>query len=309
MKLIRDLTKLPGEFRAGAIAIGNYDGVHLGHARIVRRLLAHAEHVGGLATIFTFEPHPVRLLRPAEAPPPLTWLNRKAELLEALGVHAMVAYPTDEAFLALSPRAFFDQIVVGRLAAKAIVEGPNFFFGHNRQGNIGTLDEYARGAGIELEIVPPLEIGGEVVSSSRVRRLVAAGLVDEARGLLTEPYRIRGLVTHGAGRGARLGFPTANVAGIDTLVPGTGVYAGRAIVSGGACWPAAVHIGPNPTFSEQALKVEVHLIGFEGSLYGQPLEVDLLSRLRDVVPFADVSALREQLKHDVACARDLAAKA
>jgi riboflavin kinase/FMN adenylyltransferase len=145
-------------------------------------------------------------------------------------------------------------------------------------------------------------IGGEPVSSSRVRRLVAAGSVDDARQLLTQPYRVRGMVRHGAGRGAKLGFPTANVDAIDTLLPGPGVYAGRA-AAGGALWPAAINVGPNPTFGEQAMKVEVHLIGFQGSLYGEPLEVDFLSRLRDIQRFDNVAALLAQVGTDVAEAK------
>jgi riboflavin kinase/FMN adenylyltransferase len=308
VKLFRDLAQLPDPCRSGAIAIGNYDGVHRGHARIIERLIAQARRVGGPALVFTFDPHPVRILRPSHAPPPLTWTDRKAELLDELGVDAMIAYPTDEALLALSPRDFFDRIVVGALAARAIVEGPNFYFGHNRQGTIETLGQFAAAAHIELEVVPPVEIDGAMVSSSRVRKLIAAGQIDEACHLLTRPYRIRGMVTHGAGRGAKIGFPTANVDAIDTLLPGVGVYAGRAITTAGI-WPAAINVGPNPTFGEHALKVEVHLIDYQGLLYGQPLEVDFLARIRDVHPFPGLDALRTQLEHDVAAARQIAGAA
>src|SRR4029078_1658482 len=142
-----------------------------------------------------------------------------------------------------------------------------------------TLAGLCKAADVSLEIVPPISVGGEIVSSSRVRAAIAAGDVDLARQLLTRPYRVRGMVTHGAGRGGRIGVPTANLAAIDTLLPAQGVYAGRAITPGGN-WPAAVNIGPNPTFGEQALKIEAHLIGFNGSIYGQPLEIEFLSRLR-----------------------------
>ncbi len=291
--------------RSGAIAIGNFDGVHWGHARIVERLLAKARAVEGPAVVFTFDPHPVRLLRPAEAPPPLTWTDRKAELLAALGVDAVVAYPTDEALLQLDAQEFFDRIVRGELDARAMVEGPNFYFGRGRGGTIEVLHRLAAAAGIQLEIVDPLVIDGEIVSSSRVRQLLVAGKVGEARQLLTRPYRLRGMVTHGAARGGRIGFPTANLAAIDTLLPGLGVYAGRAWHKGRS-WPAAINVGPNPTFGEQALKLEVHLIDFAGALYGEPLEVDFLARLRDIQPFAGVEALKEQLRRDVAAAKKVA---
>jgi riboflavin kinase/FMN adenylyltransferase len=302
VKIIRDLAQWPAELRQGAVSVGNFDGVHLGHARIVNVLLAKAHAVGGPAVVFTFDPHPVRLLRPAETPPPLTWTARKAELLAELGIEAMVAYPTDEALLALSPAEFFSRIVLEKLAARAMVEGQNFFFGRDRTGNVDTLRQLTATAGLELEIVPPVVVDGEVVSSSRVRRLIGQGHVDQARRLLTQPYRVRGMVTHGAGRGARLGFPTANVDAVDTLLPGTGVYAGRAYALG-QVWPAAVNVGANPTFGEHAFKVEAHLIGADVELYGQPLEVDFLRRLRDVHPFAGVEALRDQLERDVEAAR------
>ncbi len=301
VQLIRDFAELPAELRGGAVAIGNFDGVHRGHAQIVQRLLERAAGVRGPAIVFTFDPHPVRLLRPAEAPPPLTWTDRKAELLGALGVNAMLAYPTDEALLQLTAHEFFRQIVVERLDAKAIVEGPNFYFGHKRSGTIDVLRTFCQQAGIGLDVVEPISTAGELVSSSRVRGLLAAGDIAAANSLLTQPYRIRGMVAHGAGRGAKLGFATANVEAIDTLLPAAGVYAGRAWV-GQTAWPAAINLGPNPTFGEHALKTEVHLIGFQGSLYGQVLEVDFLARLRDIQRFSGVDALREQLQADIAAA-------
>jgi riboflavin kinase/FMN adenylyltransferase len=269
---------------------------------LAERLVGAARGAGGPAVVFTFDPHPVWILRPDSAPPPLTWTDRKAELLGELGVDAVIAYPTDTALLELSAEDFFRRIVVERLAAKDVVEGTNFYFGHGRAGTIDVLRRLCRAAKIGLEVVEPVMIGGEPVSSSRVRRLVAAGSVDDARQLLTQPYRVRGMVRHGAGRGAKLGFPTANVDAIDTLLPGPGVYAGRA-AAGGALWPAAINVGPNPTFGEQAMKVEVHLIGFQGSLYGEPLEVDFLSRLRDIQRFDNVAALLAQVGTDVAEAK------
>ncbi len=303
MKLIRQVTHLPGELRCGAVAIGNFDGVHRGHARIVERVIEQARELGGPALIFTFDPHPVRLLRPTEAPPPLTWTDRKAELLAELGVDALIAYPTDEALLQLTPRVFFQRIVREQLGARAMVEGPNFFFGHDRTGTIDVLRQLTTEAGIRLDVVDPLVVDGEFVSSSRVRRLLGEGRVLEARHLLTQPYRVRGMVVHGAGRGVQLGFGTANLDAIDTLLPGAGVYAGRGFVNN-TRWPAAINIGPNPTFGEQALKVEVHLVGWNaGPLYGQPLEVDFLTHLRNIQRFAGIEALKEQLQQDIESAR------
>ena len=313
MQLHRTLTDLSPSARAaiqrGAVSIGNFDGVHRGHARIVEQLLASGKQAGGPAVVFTFDPHPVRLLRPELAPPPLTWTDRKAELLAQLGVDAMIAYPTDEQLLQLSPEEFFNQIIREQLDAQAMVEGPNFFFGRNRAGDIGKLRALCEQADISLTIVAPLQTADtdDFVSSSRIRKMVAAGDVDAARSMLTQPYRLRGMVTHGAARGGKIGFPTANIDAIDTIMPGMGVYAGRAHVTrDDSTWPAAINIGPSPTFGEHEARVEVHLIGFSGSLYGEPLEVDFLARLRDIQPFASVAALQEQLTRDVDRAKSIA---
>lgn len=304
MKLIRNLNELPDELRGGAVSIGNFDGVHRGHARIVETLRASAVKAGGPAIVFTFDPHPVRLLRPDAVPPPLTWADRKAELIEELGVDGMIVYPTDENLLALTPEEFFRAIVVEQLGARAMVEGPNFYFGKGRVGNIEVLRSLCEGSDVALEVVPPLTFGGDYVSSSRIRRLIEAGDVAAAAEMLTRPYCIRGMVTHGAGRGAKIGFPTANIDAIDTILPATGVYACVAIF-GDERWPAAVNIGPNPTFGEDHLKVEAHVIGYSGSLYGRPLEVDFLARVRETRPFASVAELQQQLAADVRFVQEL----
>ncbi|MEK6249866.1 MAG: bifunctional riboflavin kinase/FAD synthetase [Planctomycetales bacterium] len=298
MDIIRHSDNLPEAVRGGSVTIGNFDGVHLGHAQIIRRLVAKAVEAGGPPVVFTFEPHPVRLLRPESAPHPLTWTDRKAALLAELGVGALVAYPTDRSLLQLEPSDFFADIVVRWLGARSMVEGPNFHFGRDRKGDVQTLSQLASAAGVDLEIVDPVEREGQIVSSSRVRQLLAEGQLDTVTRLLTQPYRIRGMVTHGAGRGKSIGFPTANLEAVDTLLPAEGVYAGRAYVSGRS-WPAAINIGPNPTFGEAALKVEVHLAGFDDSLYSLPVEVDFLARLRDIHPFSDVEQLKQQLAADV----------
>ncbi len=305
MKLIRKLDEFPSPFEGGAVAIGNFDGVHRGHARIVSRLIQAAKDCSGPAIVFTFDPHPVRLLRPKETPPPLTWTERKAHLLGELGVDMMIAYPTDEALLNLSAREFFDQIIRRKLAAGGMVEGPNFVFGHGREGTIDVLRQFTSQAGMTLDIVDPIQRDGELISSSRIRKLIAKGDVGQAATMLTRPYRLRGLVTHGMARGTKIGFPTANVDAVDTMLPASGVYAALGYIDGEP-WPAAVNLGPNLTFGEDALKLEVHLIGWQDTLYGQTMEVDFLDRLRDIQQFDGVDALVAQLGKDVAAARQIA---
>ena len=303
MKLYTDLDELPADFRAGAVTIGNFDGVHRGHARLLQRLTDRAAQFGGPAVVFTFAPHPVQLLRPHETPAPLTWTTRKAALLGMQAVDIMIAYPTTHEFLALTPAACFQQIVCDRLSASAMVEGPNFRFGQGRAGTTETLQRLCTAAGISLDIVSPVVENGAFISSSRIRDALAAGDVDAANGMLTQPYRIRGQVTHGAGRGRRLGFATANLSDVQTLIPGAGVYAGRAEVQG-KTYQAAINIGSNPTFGEHQLKIEVHLLDFSGSIYGDLLEVDVLHRIRDVETFASLEQLKKQLRMDLKHVRE-----
>lgn len=303
--LIRHLSELPASLRAGAVAIGNFDGVHVGHAALIERLIARARALGGAAVVFTFDPHPAALLYPDAVPPPLTATPRKAELLAALGVDATFAYPTDNEILSWSADEFFQRILREQLDARAIVEGPNFFFGRQRSGTIEYLAQLCRAAGIELEVVEPLQVDGSSVSSSRIRDLIQAGDVAAADRLLTEPYRVRGEIVRGAGRGATLGFATANLRPVGMVLPPLGVYAGHAWLRGTG-YPAAIHIGPNPTFGEEQVKFEVHIIGIDESLYGEMLDVDFLDRLRDVRVFDQVAQLRDQLRRDVDAARRVA---
>jgi len=304
MQLLRSLDRLPPELTGGAVAIGNFDGVHRGHARLVERLVAQAQKVGGPSVVFTFDPHPLAILKPEWLPTPMTRSERKADLLGQLGVDAVIAYPTDRALLDLTPQQFFDLIIRQRLKAKAIVEGPNFNFGKDRAGNVEVLRRLCANAGTTLEVAEPVAIDGELISSSRVRSLIQSGAIGQANQLLTQPYRLTGIVGRGAERGRTIGFPTANLEQIQTVLPALGVYAGRAWVDAKP-YAAAINIGPNPTFGENAVKIEVHLIDFNGNLYDRPLAVELLDRLRDIQPFPHVQALIDQLRLDVAEAQEL----
>ncbi len=307
MRLLRSLDNLPDELRHGAITIGNFDGVHLGHARIAEKLVARSHQLDRAAVVFTFDPHPAEVLRPDQAPRPLCWTERKAELLAEFGVDAVIAYPADKAFLQLEAVDFLDEIVRRRLAAKAVVEGPNFFFGHNREGNIGLLARFCRDSNVLLDVVEPVQVDGQIVCSSWIRTLLAGGRVDQAERMLARPYRIRGGVVRGSGRGMDMGRPTANLARVETLLPGEGIYAGRAMVDG-RFWPAAISLGPNPTFDEYDRKVEIHVVDYAGQLYDRRIEVDFLARLRDIVRFDSVGQLVLQMDRDVAAARKIAAQ-
>jgi riboflavin kinase/FMN adenylyltransferase len=307
LKVLRNLDDFSDDLRGGAVTIGNFDGVHRGHARLVRRLRRLADEIGGPAIVFTFDPHPAWILHPDAAPQPLIWNQRKAEILRELGADVVLIYPADRAFLELDARQFFQQIVLGRLGAKGMVEGPNFFFGRNRSGTLQVLEDLCADAGVRLELAEPVEVDGRVVSSSMIRELIIQGRTAEARIMLGRPYRIRGLVVRGAGRGTKIGYPTANLERIDTLLPCDGIYAGRAWVDQ-AAYPAAVSLGANPTFHETALKVEAFLLDFDGNLYDRTLQIDFFDRIRETKRFDSVKALTDQMALDVAAVRSIAAQ-
>jgi riboflavin kinase/FMN adenylyltransferase len=292
----------PGAFRGGAVAVGNFDGVHRGHAALLAELRDRARAAGGPAVAVTFDPHPLQLLRPEHFLPVLTTTPDRVALLQASGADRVLVLRTTPDLLQLTAADFFREVIRQRLGARAQVEGANFAFGRGREGNIDTLARLCREADVALTVVPPFVLDGVPVSSSRVRSALVRGAVEAAATLLGRPYRVRGTVGTGQRRGQTLGFPTANLERIETVLPGDGVYAVR-VRHEGRTWPGAANMGPNPTFGEQARKVEVHLIGFQGDLYGQALAVDFVARLRDTRPFRGADDLVAQLRHDVEEAR------
>ena len=301
MTLIENLDEIPESLRNGVVTIGNFDGVHLGHATLIRRMREYGDSPP--VVVFTFHPHPAAVLRPENAPQPLTWINRKAKLLERLGVDAVIACPTSREMLEWSAETFFERILCEKLRARHVVEGTNFRFGRNRSGDVKKLGELCRENGMTCEMVEPVVVGGSAVSSSRIRGLISRGEIREANRLLTNPYRIRGMVVHGLARGRTLGFPTANLEAIDTLLPGHGIYAGRAIYND-RFYPAAIHVGPNTTFHEKNPKVEVHILDFQESIYGKLLKVEFLEYLRGIIAFSGRETLIMKIQEDVRRVRE-----
>ncbi|MEM8667704.1 MAG: bifunctional riboflavin kinase/FAD synthetase [Planctomycetota bacterium] len=287
--------------RGGVITIGNFDGVHRGHARLLREVRTIADRLGGPAVAVILDPHPVSILRPEAAPQRLSWIERRAQRMAPLGIDCLVVCETTREFLRMTADQFFRSLVVERLAAQAVVEGPNFYFGRNRGGNVERLEMLCREQELELRIVDASHTeDGQMISSTRIRKLLNDGCVSDASDLLDGPHRIRGTVVKGDQRGRTIGFPTANLEEIDVVIPTSGVYGGWAVVDEQR-YQAAIHIGPNPTFEQAgAAKVEVHLLDFEGDLYDQRLLVDFVFRVRDIARFDSASDLIEQLKMDVA---------
>jgi riboflavin kinase/FMN adenylyltransferase len=287
----------PAAYRGGWLSIGNFDGVHRGHQAILGELVRGAREHHCPAVVLTFDPHPITLLS-GRAPPALTAPSRKAELIAKCGVDCLIVYPTTHELLALTAEEFFESFVRREMQARGMVEGPNFYFGKDRRGDVTLLGRLCGAAGLALSVVPPMLHGGTTVSSSVIRRAIAEGRIADAVEMLGHPFQIEGIVAEGARRGRQIGFPTANLAGVATLLPPDGVYAGTSLVDG-VRYPAAVHLGPNPTFGEGERKLEAHLVGYRGDLYGRSLQVDLLDRVRGTQKFAGVEELTSQLRRDV----------
>lgn len=294
------VTWLPdAERRPRHVAVGEFDGVHVGHREVMR----------GADTVLTFEPHPRAVVAPDKAPKLLTPLGTKADLIAGLGVEELVVIPFDGAFASQSPQAFIDDVLVGRLGAEQVSVGENFRFGHRAQGDVGLLRSQTA---FRTRVVELVEADGQVISSSFVRMLVDAGDIEHANACLGSPFQLRGIVAHGDKRGRTLGFPTANLVPDPALVyPAHGVYACRAAVElegEWRWWPAATNVGVRPTFvTGRGLLVEAYLLGFEGDLYGRELRLAFLSRLRGELRFDSVEALIEQMERDVDDTRRIAA--
>ena len=298
MRLLDSIDAIDDACEGAVVSVGNFDGVHRGHLSILNALKSMGRQLSAPTLVFTFDPHPLTLLKPEAAPAPLCWMERKATLLGDLGIDFLLAYPTSPALLDLDYRSFFQKVIRGRLKARGMVEGANFFFGKNREGNVQRLKQLCGDAHTALEILELNDENGAAISSSRIRAQVSAGAVDVANMMLTSPYRIAGEVVRGEQRGRSLGFPTANLTGCPVLIPAQGVYAGWALF-GDQRQSAAIHIGPNPTFGVRSSKVEIHLIDFVGDLYDQRLEVEFHSRVREVRVFDSAEQLQSQLQEDV----------
>jgi riboflavin kinase / FMN adenylyltransferase len=275
--------------RPRRVAVGEFDGVHLGHREVIR----------GSDTVLTFEPHPRRVVRPEAAPKLLTSLEVKAELIAGLGVEELVVIPFDQGFAQQSPEEFVNDVLVGRLHATRVSVGENFRFGHRAVGDSALLAADGR---FETRLVPLVEVDGEIISSSHIRGLVLAGEVQLASRFLGAPFQLRGEIVPGDRRGRTLGFPTANIVPDEALVcPGHGIYATR---TDQGC--AAVSIGVRPTFGTgRALLLEAYVLEFEGDLYGRRLRIEFLERLRGERRFDSPEALIEQMRHDIERTREV----
>lgn len=315
MEIVRDLDRCGASTAGHALTIGAYDGVHLGHQAVIRATQDTAGRLGIRTAVVTFEPHPAYILRPESAPPLLTDLDQKLDLLETCGVDTAVVVPFDAERASETAEQFVERVVVGCLRAKAVVVGADFHFGKDRAGNVEVLAKLGLEHDFEVDGVQllPRENGiAESVSSTAIRRALAGGEVATAARMLGRNHEIRGPVVVGDRRGRTIGFPTANVAVSRHLaMPADAVYAGWYVLPDGTRWPAAINIGKRPTFyrnAEHSL-LEAHLIDYDGDLYGQPARIRLVELLRSEQRFDGIEALAAQLERDVAKARELLERA
>jgi riboflavin kinase/FMN adenylyltransferase len=284
--------------------VGTFDGVHLGHWQVLQEIARRADETNRRSVLVTFDPHPLRILRPEHAPPLLTTPLEKKEILAESGLDFAVFIPFTRELSTYEPRRFVEEVLLGRLGVEELVIGYDHGFGRDRSGDPAALIAIGQELGFAVDVVSPVLAGGVPVSSSRIRTAIRERRLDEARACLGRPYSIRGIVVRGEGRGRELGFPTANlrVADGDKLIPPEGIYAVRAALGAGT-HAGALHLGARPTFQGSPPTIELHVLDFDADIYGEEVRVDFVEYLREIRPFATVAALVEQIREDVEAAR------
>jgi riboflavin kinase / FMN adenylyltransferase len=292
--------------RGTVVTVGTFDGVHLGHWAVLQEIRARAAATGRRSVLVTFDPHPLRVVRPEHAPPLLTTPVEKKEILAESGLDYAVFLSFTETLSRYEPRRFVEEVLVARLGVEELVIGYDHGFGRDREGDPETLEKIGKELGFEVDVVKPVFSGGEAVSSSRIRTQLQRGEIRAAAVGLGRPYSVRGVVVRGEGRGRDIGFPTANLSMSpgDKLMPPEGIYAVRGVLRTGT-YLGALHLGPRPTFSGSPSSVELHLLDFDEDIYGQEVRVDFVEYLRPIEPFDSVSALVAQIQEDVGRVRTM----
>jgi riboflavin kinase/FMN adenylyltransferase len=304
MQVFRKLEEIPAGFGPSVVSVGNFDGVHRAHLRVLGELVAHARKRGAKSVVVTFEPHPMRILRPDSGLKLLTPTAERLRLLEKTEIDAVLLLPFTRDVSLMSPQEFARQILCNRLHAVEVHEGFNFHFGHKASGDVSLLTHFGRELGFEVVVYAEMRVRGEAVSSSRIRELIEAGEVARARALLMRPFSIRSTPGRGRGYGTKYTVPTINLSRYEELVPKDGVYITRTRV-GEECFDSVTNIGNRPTFGEDSFAIETHLLDFHPLELTPETEIEIVffSRLRDEIKFASVEQLREQIGRDIAKAR------
>lgn len=287
------------------LTIGNFDGVHRGHLALFERVKIRARAIEGVSAVMTFQPHPLKIMKPEKAPLLITPTQQKLALIAQSGIHFIFCLRFDDAFAAISAEKFVQEILVQKIGVKELVVGYDYTFGHNRTGNIDLLRRMGKDLGFKVHVVQPVLMGKRVVSSTSIRELVRAGELAEAKKLLGRDYQICGTVVKGKNRGGRLlGFPTANLELVDELTPKEGVYAVTVLIND-HLYKGVTNIGHNPTFGQGPLSIETHILDFSGDLLGQTIRVNFIHRLRAEKTYKSIEELARQINLDIKDAKDL----
>ena len=283
---------------ASVVTLGNFDGIHLGHRTLVSQTVEEAQRRKAASVVVTFDPHPLKVLAPERAPRLILTAEDKIEMLAALGVDVVVSQHFDRAFANLRAEEFVRRLILGRLKTKKMFVGRDLRFGHAREGNVEQLLSWGETLGFDVSIVEPVLVSGVRVSSSRIRSLVEHGRVEEARASLGRYHFVSGTVIEGNRRGREIGYPTANIASRTEVIPGDGIYATLFHVDG-KWWPSASSIGSNPTFGAGPRTIESFILDFDRDIYGKPIKLAFVKRIREEKKFIDVPALVAQIQNDV----------
>ncbi len=311
MKVFNHLDQINEPIKQAVITIGNFDGVHIGHQALFHEVIEKAEAIGGTSVAMTFEPHPLRVLKQNNHPPLITLYEQKSELIERTGIDVLICVPFTLEFAALSAEQFVRDLLVHKIGIKAIVVGEDYSFGKNREGNIDLLKSYAPEYGFEVIVAGWIKSAralADRISSTKIRELVTDGRMERAEKMLGRNYQIRGKVVTGRDRGGKLlGIPTANINLHDELCPKTGIYAVTVECEGNQHRGVA-NIGYSPTFEDHEFTVEVHILDFSANIYGKQIRVNFIKRIRDEIKFSNISELIDQIKLDIAAAREILTK-
>jgi riboflavin kinase/FMN adenylyltransferase len=305
MNIIVDLKALKKPIRNPVLTIGNFDGVHKGHLALFEKVKERARAIAGQSAVMTFEPHPIKFLKSENGPPLITPIEQKLRLIWKAGIDVIFCIPFTRQFSSISAQSFVRNILVDKIGVKEVIVGYDYTFGHKREGNITLLRELGAKLGFKVHLVEPILINQTLVSSTSIRELVRNGNLSEAKELLGRDYQIAGTVIKGQDRGGKLlGYPTANLKLIDELIPKKGVYAARVILDD-KTYDGVTNIGYNPTFGDNALSIETHLLDFSGNLVGRIIRLNFLQRLRDEKRFNDIHELSNQIAQDIHQARKI----
>jgi riboflavin kinase/FMN adenylyltransferase len=306
MRIIRDLNELAAPLPKAVVTIGNFDGVHLGHREIFRRLVGRARELGGVSVVYTFVPHPLKVLAPERAPRLINTYAEKERLIEASCIDVLICAPFTPETATLSADRFVEEILVKKIGVRHLVVGYDYAFGRNREGNVEFLRHKGEELGFEVEVLGPITGHGEAYSSTRIRQMLTDGEVSGVVALLGRHFTLEGEVVHGAKRGGKLGFPTANLCTEKEILPKPGVYAVK-VRRGDKVFDGVVNIGCNPTFCNEGISVEVHLLDFHEQIYGETLRLYFVERLRDEMLFPTPEELSRAIEADIARARKILA--